>query len=109
MTEVTLFRDSNGIVGFEASGHTDYAEEGSDIVCSAISALTQTAAIGLTELLKLQVALDISDGGMYCMLPKDISEASLEKAELILETMAMGLRSIAATYGDYINIIERKV
>ena len=61
MTHVTLIRDRSGLVGFEAKGHTGYADEGSDIVCSAVSALTQTAALGINEVLKIQTALDITE------------------------------------------------
>ena len=107
MTHVTLIRDRSGLVGFEAKGHTGYADEGSDIVCSAVSALT--AALGINEVLKIQTALDITEANMYLMLPADISDQDCEKAQIILETMALGLRSIAATYGDYIKISERKV
>ena len=107
MTHVTLIRDRSGLVGFEAKGHTGYADEGSDIVCSAVSALTQTAALGINEVLKIQTALDITEANMYLMLPADISDQDCEKAQIILETMALGLRSIAATYGDYIKISER--
>ena len=39
MTRITLFRSRSHAIGFEAEGHTGYAEEGSDIVCAAISAL----------------------------------------------------------------------
>lgn len=109
MTKVEVFHKDGHTVGFEVSGHTGYAEEGSDIVCSAISALTQTAVIGLTELVGLNPALDIRPGGMYCMLEQDTIGTDLEKAELILNTMAMGLGSIAETYGDYIRIDEREV
>ena len=109
MTHVTLIRDRSGLVGFEAKGHTGYADEGSDIVCSAVSALTQTAALGINEVLKIQTALDITEANMYLMLPADISDQDCEKAQIILKTMALGLRSIAATYGDYIKISARKV
>ena len=109
MTHLTLIRDGSGLIGFEAEGHTGYADEGSDIVCSAVSALTQTAALGMTELIGIRPALDITEASMYLMLPVDITEAECEKAQIILETMALGLRSIAATYGDYIKISERKV
>ena len=107
MTHVTLIRDRSGLVGFEAKGHTGYADEGSDIVCSAVSALTQTAALGINEVLKIQTALDITEANMYLMLPADISDQDCEKAQIILKTMALGLRSIAATYGDYIKISGR--
>lgn len=46
----------------------------SDIVCAAISALTQAVVIGLNEVIGLQTALEIEDGYIYCMLPKAVSE-----------------------------------
>lgn len=109
MTEATLFRSSGRLTGFEAQGHTGSAEEGNDVVCAAISALTQSALMGIREYLKLACAYEIADGYIYCMLPEDTFEEDWREAEIILETMAMGLRSIADTYGDYIKIIEREV
>lgn len=109
MTEITILRSGKQIEGFEVFGHSGYARSGSDIVCSAVSALTQTAAIGLQELLQLSIALDIRDGEMVCMLPRSMNPQTRREAELILKTMELGLRSIESTYKDYINISERTV
>ena len=35
--------------GYTVKGHADYDKEGRDIVCSAISSLTQTIAIALNK------------------------------------------------------------
>lgn len=104
-----MFREKGRPVGFEAKGHTGYADEGSDIVCAAVSALTQAAAIGLLEVIKLQAALEIDEAHMYCMLQKDIDGSDMDKAELILETLAASLRSLAETHGDYIKLTDREV
>lgn len=109
MTQVTILQSRKGVEGFEVTGHSGYAEAGSDIVCSAISVLTQTAAIGLQELLKLSIALEVRDGEMICMLPRSMNPQTRREAELILKTMELGLRSVASTYKDYINISERTV
>ncbi len=109
MTRVTIFRQNGRIAGFLADGHTGFAEEGEDIVCSAVSAVTQTAILGLTEVLNLPAAVEVQDARLSCMLEKGIVEADWQRAELILETMTVGLRSIADSYGDYIKIIEREV
>ena len=45
MTEITVFLKDGKPIGFDAHGHTGYAECGEDIVCAAVSAITQTAAI----------------------------------------------------------------
>ena len=54
MTRVEFFDQDGRITGFSCSGHSGYAEEGSDIVCAAISALTQGAVIGLKEVIGLE-------------------------------------------------------
>ena len=106
MTQVTIFHSNGHIVGYEAIGHTGYAQEGSDVVCSAVSALTQTALMGLCEYLKLDVEYKIGDGFLTCRL-KD--QTLNEGAITILETMRLGLESIACTYGEYLKLIDREV
>ena len=43
MTRCEFFMEDERITGFSVSGHSGYAEEGSDIVCAAISALVTMA------------------------------------------------------------------
>lgn len=109
MTAVNLFRSEGKLVGFEAIGHSMAGEYGSDIVCSAISALTQTALMGIIEYLKLECAYEVKDAEIYCMLSNDITESDAEKAEIIFETMAMGLRSIAENYKENLKVTEKEV
>lgn len=52
MTEITVFLKDGKPIGFDAHGHTGYAECGEDIVCAAVSAITQTAAMGVSELVR---------------------------------------------------------
>ena len=101
---------SNGKpVGFEANGHAEYADEGSDIVCSAISALTQTTLMGLTEVVKAPVGFSIEDGDIYCVLGEDSTPAQTEQAELLFKVMRVGLTSIAQAYEGHLIITEREV
>ena len=109
MTSVTIFRSGSRISGFEAQGHTGYADAGEDVVCSAVSALTQTALLGLGEYLKISFAQDISDGYLYCMLSEGLDKESLGKADVVLETMALGLGAIAETYPTFLRMNERQV
>ncbi len=109
MTEITVFRSRGRIAGFKANGHTGYAASGEDIVCSALSALTQTAVMGLTEYLGLRVAHEIKEGSLTCMLDKGISDDEWKGAEIILETMLLGLKSIEGNYCGYLRLTEREV
>ena len=54
MTRITLFRRDGRIVRIEAEGHSGYADEGSDIVCAAVTASfrlvsAQLDAAGVTQ------------------------------------------------------------
>ena len=41
MTTVRLIKNGGNIVGFDVSGHSGYADEGSDIVCAAVSSVVE--------------------------------------------------------------------
>lgn len=109
MTEITVYSRNGALIGFDAEGHTGYADRGEDIVCAAVSAITQTAVIGITELIKAPCALEVVDGELHLMLEKSVSGKLLEKAELILGTMLLGLRSIETDYSDYLKVMKREV
>ena len=109
MTEITVLEKRGRLVGFDATGHTCYAEEGEDIVCAAVSAITQTAVIGIMEVIKAPCALDISDGELHLMLEKTVKGKLFEQAELIIRTMLAGLRSIETDYSDYLKLEKREV
>jgi len=88
MTKVQIFKQEHNIIGFVVSGHSGYSEQGSDIVCSAISSLSQMACVGLENVLNLKPNIEIIEDNAYlkCMLPKNIREDQNEKAQLLLKT-----------------------
>ena len=40
MTRITFFKSNGVFYGFKETGHTGYADEGNDVLCAAISAMT---------------------------------------------------------------------
>lgn len=109
MTEIAVFFHNGRPTGFDAKGHTGYAKSGEDIVCAAVSAITQTAAMGVLELCKCPSEFDIKDGRLRLKIADSSSAQQREKAELILSTMLLGLRSVQRDYSDYLKLIEREV
>lgn len=87
--------------GFTSDGHANYARHGADIICSAVSAITQTALYGLMDY--TQPSFAMKDG----YLDVDLIEHSSETIA-ILRTMEKGLRAIKAQYGDYVDIKEEE-
>ena len=109
MTEIKVFKEGEKFTRIVCDGHTGYGVQGEDIVCSAISAVTQTAVLGITELVKCPAAFEMQDGELCLILDASINECKWQQAELILGTMLLGLSSIQEEYSDYLKLIEREV
>jgi uncharacterized protein YsxB (DUF464 family) len=101
MTTVRFLERGGRLYGFCASGHAGYAPEGEDIVCAAVSALTQSALLGLGEVLKAPVEWSRDEG--KGALSAFVAE-STEGTELLLRTLEAGLRNIAGQYPDLVGI-----
>ncbi|MDO4922321.1 ribosomal-processing cysteine protease Prp [Phascolarctobacterium sp.] len=107
MIQVDLFKDKQGmIVGYKVSGHAGYSEEGTDIVCSAVSALTQAPLLGLERHLKLKPSYVVNqeDG----ILEAALNSAPTDLTQAILQTMVYGLQSIERQCPQYVRIQEHR-
>ena len=78
------------ITGYKVSGHAGFAEEGSDIVCSAVSALTQAPLLGLEKHLKLNPSYVVN------------------QEDGIFEVALNGVESIARQCPQYVRIQEHR-
>ena len=104
---VVFFRRSDGtLTGFRAQGHTGYARAGQDIVCAAVSALTQSTLNGLRSVLKAPVMFDIDDQGasLEAELTPEASKEQVEQAQLLLVTLLEGLQAIERSYPRNVRI-----
>ena len=96
MTTVTFFKSDDIICGFEISGHSDFAEEGNDIVCAAIS----SAAYTVTEILHINAQVTEDDGLMKVrMSPNDAL-----KACDILSGLKLHLTALSEQYKNFIKV-----
>ena len=97
MTKITIFKKNGKICEYQVKGHSGYAEEGSDIVCSGISTATQMALVGLKEVLKVKVKDDVKDGYLHVT----IEDFEKEEVQQILKTMELVLEDITKNYARY--------
>ena len=107
MTKVEIFRKNGNIIGYKASGHSGYSEQGSDIICSAISTSLQMTLIGIQEVLKLKVYFKINDGFLDVDL-KNISQDKLTQTNILTEAMAIFLKELTKQYPKYIRLVEKE-
>ena len=78
-------------------------------MCAGISAITETALLGITDVLKLDAAIAQEEGHMYCILPKDTSLEDMEKAAIVFNTMIAGLTSLQQGYPKSLKFSYREV
>lgn len=94
MIHVAIQADLNK---FRSEGHASYGEPGHDIVCSAVSAITQTIGMGIY----LYAEADcVQEDGLFevsIITPNDQTRA-------IMNTMVNGLLELQMQYPDHVQI-----
>ena len=105
MTVVEIKRESGHIVSLEADGHTGYGVSGEDIVCAALSSIIQTALLGLMQVVGLNIKFVRRDeeGYLKFTLPRLTGELRHD-ADLILDTMLLGISDLYESYSDFIEL-----
>lgn len=103
MTTVKLIKSDGNIVGFDVSGHSGYAESGSDIVCAAISSSVSLVETILNDSFGAgaEVEVDPDAARITLMLNK-----SCDKCHSVLKAFGQYMCSISEEYPKYIKILE---
>ncbi|NBH81782.1 ribosomal-processing cysteine protease Prp [bacterium C-53] len=99
MITVDVYKTTDGVIeGFECLGHAGYAEEGSDIVCAAVSALVINCINSMDTLLKepLRINQNQKTGTIKCFFKNKPSDQAL----LLVDSLFLGLREIEKNYGN---------
>lgn len=110
MIKIVIYKSPKGdITGFKVTGHSGYASRGKDIVCSAISALAQTALLGLLKIAEADVEYKISEGFLQCSIRNVGSDRQRIMCEAILGTVCEGFKSIRESYIKYVDVVEEEV
>ena len=104
MIRAYLRRDrEKRFTGFEISGHAGYAEEGSDIVCAAVSILATACANSLESVCRVQPAVEGGeDGYLKVTLPAEMTEDQRHDAQVILSTLRQGLSDLTESYPKFV-------
>jgi uncharacterized protein YsxB (DUF464 family) len=109
MIRVWIKGDPKKIRGFLVWGHAGFAPRGTDIVCAGVSAIATAALMGLVKRLPEGVRVGISPQGlMLCKLKEHLSEDEAGEAQVILDTMAIGLDAIRRSHKQCLQITYRR-
>ncbi len=98
-----IFLKNNGFIkGFLIEGHSDYAEEGSDVICASVSSAAYMAANTLTEIVGAKADITVDDG----YLDLTVKEEN-DKTEIILQGLELHISTLAQDYDEFILCEEK--
>ena len=106
MTKCEFFTENDRITGFTVSGHSGYAEAGSDIVCASITAAVTMAEATINDVCgaKAKVRVKQEDARITLTLPASCDEE--DSVQAVLAGMLLYLCSLRDDYPDYIEVLE---
>ena len=104
MTTAKFLFSDEVVVSFELSGHSGAGEEGTDIVCSAVSSAVYMAANTIIEIMKLSPKAEVRDG--YLKFTMNIDDA--RKSKVITDGLYLHLSELQSQYPNNLKL-ERGV
>ena len=106
MTRCEFFTEGDRINGFSISGHSGYAEAGSDIVCAAISAVVTMAEATINDVCGAKAKVRVKDEQARITLTLPVSCDEEESVQAVLAGMMLTLCSMRDDYPDNIEVLE---
>jgi len=101
MTKATFYFDGNVPYGFLISGHSGFAEEGEDIVCASVSSASYMVANTITEILKVNADINVSDAKMKLIVNKEQRHITKD----ILLGLKLHLEGLKEQYPEFLETL----
>lgn len=103
MVLVTVYRRRERVTGFVVTGHAGTGPAGEDLVCAAVSAIVQTALLGI-EQISGGPAADTLDPGLVRWRGGESGDG--RKQQTIVDTMLLGIAAISRDYPQAVRVQE---
>ncbi len=109
MIRAVLYRDADGrFTEYAAKGHAGYAEEGSDIVCAAVSVLGATCVNSLESVCGVvPEVVENTPGALRFRLPSPLSADKRHDAQVLMNALRQGLSDVAEQFPQYLQLSIR--
>ena len=98
--------EDDRITGFSVSGHSGYAESGSDIICAAITAIVTMAEATINDVCGAKAKVRVKDEQARITLTLPVSCDEEETVQAVLAGMMITLAGMRDDYPDYIEVLE---
>ena len=110
MTTVTFYMEGERIVGFTVQGHSGYADEGSDIICAAVTSAVRLTECAVNDVLGLGASVKIreKDASIHLRRPGGLSAENESVCQTLLAALMVHFASLHEEYPDHISVMEEE-
>ena len=108
MTTVAFHLEGSRIVGFEVKGHSGYADEGSDIVCAAVTSAVRMCECTINDVLGLEASVKVrqKDASISLKLPASLGQTNESTCQALLTALMVYLAELHEEYPENISVLE---
>ena len=100
--------EEDRITGFEAKGHSGYAEAGEDIVCAAVTSAVRLVETTVNDVLGLAAAVKVreQDASISLRLPGGLDEVTESTCQSLMTGLMVYFAQLHDEYPDNIEVLE---
>ena len=110
MTTVTFHMEGERIVGFTVQGHSGYADEGSDIICAAVTSAVRLTECAVNDVLGLGAAVKVmeEDASISLKLPGALGQTNEATCQALMTALMVYFTTLHEEYPDNIIVVEEE-
>ena len=108
MTTVVFRMEGDRITGFEARGHSGYAEAGADIICAAVTSAVRLVETTVNDVLGLAASVKVreQDASISLRLPGGLDEVTESTCQSLMTGLMVYFTQLHDEYPDNIEVLE---
>ena len=108
MTTVTFLTEESRITGFDAVGHSGWDEEGSDIVCAAVTSAVRLVESTINDVMGLcaSVKVDEKTASIMFRLPGGLNRTKDATCQDLLTGLMVYFSQLSSEYPENIEVME---
>ena len=103
MTRCEFFTENDRINGFSISGHSGYAEAGSDIVCAAVTSALRLTECTINDVYHADAAVSVDDRTAKITLSLRSPDRDCER---VLEGFLLYMRELSKENPNHLTVLE---
>lgn len=111
MIEIDFIKLGNSIKEISIKGHANSAQYGNDLVCCAVSVLSQSIVNGMIKSLDFREDFFYinQNGNLKISIPDNISELQQVKMQTLADVLYINLKDLSNQYSKYMIFREKGV